>query len=82
MDKERYEKLTAKEGAHWGAVAADPTNPQIWEDDRLFEIFFGGEYGRLIDRVRENGPRVLELGCGRGGLTLRLAELGLSVIGG
>jgi len=81
MDKKRYEELAAKEGAHWGAVAADPSNPQNWEDEGLFEIFSGGEYRHLIERVRENGPRVLELGCGRGELALTLAERGLSVTG-
>lgn len=81
MQEEHYNKLVSQENAHWGAVSADPLNPQIWEDNRLFEIFFGGEYRHLIARVCAHGPRVLELGCGNGGLALTLAERGLNVTG-
>ena len=81
MQNKEYDALATQEGAHWGAVSADPENPQIWEDDRLFEIFFGHEFRCLVDHARDCGPRVLELGCGRGGLALSLAELGLSVTG-
>jgi ubiquinone/menaquinone biosynthesis C-methylase UbiE len=79
MDSDRYATLAGKEAAHWGAVSADPLNPQIWEDDRLFDIFFRGEYDHMVARVSDNGPRVLELGCGNGGLALALAGRGLNV---
>ncbi len=81
MKNARYDNLIAREGAHWGALSPSPANPQIWEDERLFAIFFGREYFRMISRVCEHGPRVLELGCGNGGLAIALAERGLNVVG-
>jgi ubiquinone/menaquinone biosynthesis C-methylase UbiE len=71
--------LAEKEARHWGEVRPDPKNPQIWEDDRLFEVFFGKEYRHLIDRVVASGPRVLELGCGEGNLAIELSRRGLLV---
>jgi 2-polyprenyl-3-methyl-5-hydroxy-6-metoxy-1,4-benzoquinol methylase len=79
MTANRYEELVEKEARHWGDVKPDPKNPQIWEDDRLFEIFFGKEYRHLIERVVASGPRVLELGCGEGNLAIELSRLGLRV---
>jgi ubiquinone/menaquinone biosynthesis C-methylase UbiE len=79
LDQSRYEDLVEKEARHWGEVRPDPKNPQIWEDDRLFEIFFGKEYRHLIDRVVASGPRVLELGCGEGNLAIELSQRGLLV---
>jgi 2-polyprenyl-3-methyl-5-hydroxy-6-metoxy-1,4-benzoquinol methylase len=80
-DNQRYGELISRESDHWGAVKPDPLNPQIWEDDRLFEIFFGREYRLLIDRVLANGQKVLELGCGEGNLSLHLAQRGMTVTG-
>jgi ubiquinone/menaquinone biosynthesis C-methylase UbiE len=74
-----YEDLARKEARYWGSVQPDPKNPQIWEDDRLFEIFFGKEYRHLIDRVVASGPRVMELGCGEGNLAIELSRRGLFV---
>jgi len=79
LDESRYEELAEKEARYWGSVRSDPKNPQIWEDDRLFEIFFGKEYRHLIDRVVASGPRVLELGCGEGNLAIELSRRGLLV---
>lgn len=81
MKREDYDILIGREAAHWGVAAREGGDPQIWEDERLFEIFFGREYRRLLRRVEERGPRVLELGCGNGGTALALAELGLHVTG-
>lgn len=80
-DEQRYGELIAKESDHWGAVKPDPRNPQIWGDDRLFEIFFGKEYRLLIERILANGPALLELGCGEGNISLRLAHDGMAVTG-
>ena len=81
MKREEYDILIGREAAHWGAVAREGDNPQIWDDEKLFEIFFGREYRHLLRRVEEHGPRVLELGCGNGGTALALAERGLHVMG-
>jgi SAM-dependent methyltransferase len=81
MKREEYEILIGREAAHWGAVAHEGKDPQIWDDERLFEIFFGSEYRHLLRRVEEHGPRVLELGCGNGGTALALAGRGLHVTG-
>jgi SAM-dependent methyltransferase len=81
MNTGEYDRLIAREAAHWGDVAQDPENPQIWDDPELFEIFFGVEFRMLLGEVQECGSRVLELGCGAGGLALRLAELGKTVTG-
>jgi SAM-dependent methyltransferase len=78
-EPKHYDELIAKESRHWGEVRHDPRNPQIWHDPRLFEIFFGKEYLHFLDRVIANGPRILELGCGEGNLTLDLASRGLGL---
>ena len=74
-----YDELIAKESRHWGEVRQDPQNPQIWHDPKLFEIFFGKEYRHFLDRVLGNGPRILELGCGEGNLTLELTSRGMDL---
>jgi ubiquinone/menaquinone biosynthesis C-methylase UbiE len=78
-ETKRYDELIEKEARHWGEVHQDPQNPQIWHDPALFEIFFGREYRLFLDRILAHGPRVLELGCGEGGLTLELASRGMNV---
>jgi ubiquinone/menaquinone biosynthesis C-methylase UbiE len=78
-DDARYRELIGKEAKHWGEVVHDPQNPQIWHDEQLFEMFFGKKYRHLTDRVVASGPRVLELGCGEGNLTLELARHNLHV---
>ena len=75
----QYERLLRQEADHWSSVHPDPANPQIWHDEKLFDIFFGREYAMLVDRVVLHGPRVLELGCGEGSLAITLAQHGLSV---
>ncbi|MEK9135644.1 MAG: class I SAM-dependent methyltransferase [Bacteroidota bacterium] len=75
----RYDELIAKEAKHWGEAKSDRQNPQIWDDEQLFEIFFGREYRHLVDTVVASGPRALELGCGEGNLALELARRGLQV---
>ena len=79
MDSERYRELAAKESKHWDKVQPDPKNPQIWHDQRLFEIFFGSEYRHLLERAVACGPNVLELGCGEGNLAIELAQRSLQV---
>ena len=79
IEESRYNQLIEQEAKHWGGVRPDPANPQIWHDPKLFEIFFGKEYRHLIDRAVANGPKVLELGCGEGNLSLELAQRGLDV---
>lgn len=74
-----YDELIAKESRHWGEVKPDPNNPQIWHDPKLFEIFFGNEYRQFVERVVASGPRILELGCGEGNLTLELASRGMDI---
>jgi ubiquinone/menaquinone biosynthesis C-methylase UbiE len=81
MKREVYDILIGREAAHWSAGARGEDNPQIWDDAKLFEIFFGGAYRRLLGQAEEHGPRVLELGCGSGGTALALAERGLMVTG-
>mgnify|MGYP003423103055 CR=1 FL=1 len=81
LDEKHYEELIAKEAKHWGVVASDPQNPQLWDDNRLFELFFGREYRHMVERVGATGPRVLELGCGEGTLAIDLARRGLQVAG-
>lgn len=81
IEPQQYEKLIARESLHWGDVGQDPENPQIWHDPAMFEVFFGKEYSRLIDRAVASGPRILELGCGEGRLSLELAARGMHVTG-
>ena len=76
IESQRYKDLIARESRHWGEVKYDPQNPQIWHDARLFEIFFGEEYRRLLRRATECGGEILELGCGVGGLAIELAAAG------
>ena len=79
IESQEYDKLIAREAKHWGDVQKDPQNPQIWHDAELFEIFFGNENRRMIETAVASGPRILELGCGEGNLTLELASRGMQV---
>lgn len=81
MKREAYDILIGREAAHWSVGARDADGPQIWDDEQLFEIFYGREYRHLLGCVQESGPRVLELGCGNGGTAIALAERGLQVTG-
>lgn len=81
IEPQQYSELIARESLHWGEVGRDPENPQIWHDPVLFGVFFGKEYNRLIDRAVAKGPRILELGCGEGRLSLELAARGMQVTG-
>ena len=76
---ERYEQLATAEARHWGSIGADPRNPQLWHDERLFDIFFGAVYRHFVDRIVAAGPEVLELGCGEGHLAIELARRGSQV---
>ncbi len=77
----RYDDYIRQEARSWGDARPDAANPQIWQDERLFEIFFGEEYRRLIHCAVAHGPDVLELGCGEGGLSLTLVKKGCRVTG-
>lgn len=78
----RYRELVRREAIHWGAEARrDPRHPQIWDDPRLQEIFFGEAERRFLERAVACGPRALELGCGDGDLAETLARRGLEVTG-
>ncbi len=79
MKNERYRQLIEQEARHWGSVQPDPRNPQIWNDDRLFDIFFGKEYRHFLARIDAAGKDVLELGCGEGHLAVELARRGHKV---
>ena len=81
IESQPYKDLIARESLHWGEVGHDPENPQIWHDPALFEIFFGKEYAHLLSRAVTSGPRILELGCGEGRLSMELAARGLQVTG-
>jgi ubiquinone/menaquinone biosynthesis C-methylase UbiE len=78
-ETKHYSELIAKESRHWGEVRQDPQNPQIWQDSKLFEIFFGKEYRHFLDCALAHGPRILELGCGEGNVTLELASRGMDL---
>ena len=80
-DDPRYAELLEREARHWGGVAADPDNPQLWDDAVLWEAALGRAWRRLIDRAVASGGPVLELGCGEGGLALELARRGVEVLG-
>ena len=79
IESQEYDKLIAREARHWGDVRMDPQNPQIWHDAQLFEIFFGKEYRHMVETAVTSGPRILELGCGEGNLTIELASRGMQV---
>jgi len=81
IEPQEYKELIARESLHWGGVEKDPENPQIWHDPVLFGVFFGKEYARLVDRAASGGPRILELGCGEGRLSIELAARGMQVTG-
>ena len=81
MDDETYEDLIAREAAHWGASGPGGRDPQIWDDERLFALFFGGRYEQFLSTALASGSRILELGCGRGGAALALAARGAHVTG-
>ncbi len=70
----QYEDHIRREALAWGSVHPDPANPQLWHDEKLFEIFFGEEYRRLVRSAVSHGPDVLELGCGEGALSLAIAK--------
>jgi len=80
-DDPRYAELLEREARHWGGVAADPDNPQLWDDPVLWDAALGAAWRRLIDRAVASGGPVLELGCGEGGLALELAGRGVEVLG-
>jgi ubiquinone/menaquinone biosynthesis C-methylase UbiE len=81
IESQEYEELIAREAHHWGEIQKDPENPQIWHDARLFDIFFGKEYRRMVEIAVASGPKILELGCGEGNLTLELASRGMQMTG-
>lgn len=76
-----YEHMLRREALAWGNTRPDPSNPQLWHDDQLFELFFGEEYHWLMTRAVASGPDILELGCGEGHLSLALAKQGCRVTG-
>ena len=77
--RNQYDDLIAKESHHWDEVRQDPQNPQIWHDPILFDIFFGKEHGRFVEYAFAHGPRILELGCEEGDLSIQLASRGMDV---
>ncbi|MBI2620571.1 MAG: class I SAM-dependent methyltransferase [Ignavibacteriales bacterium] len=79
--QKQYHRLIEREAQYWGSVSPNPRNPQIWDDEKLFEIFFRKEYEALVDRASSAGSPILELGCGEGNLALTLAQRGCSVEG-
>ena len=60
IESHEYEELIAKEARHWGEILKDPKNPQIWHDDKLFDIFFGKEYRLKTFGYSKGGPRFPE----------------------
>lgn len=81
ITQEQYEEYKDQEAHHWGFVSPDPHNPQIWHDEKLFDIFFRNHYEQLLGRASSAGSPVLELGCGEGHLAIALAQRGCSVEG-
>jgi 2-polyprenyl-3-methyl-5-hydroxy-6-metoxy-1,4-benzoquinol methylase len=53
----------------------------VWRDPRLVEIHWMPRIRRILDRARERGGQVLEIGCGYGMISLELARNGLHVVG-
>jgi len=79
MTNDAYDRLIAREADHWGAAGAARKDPQIWDDGRMFALFFGDRYEQFLRAACEAGPRILELGCGSGGTALALAARGAAV---
>ncbi|MEX1139776.1 MAG: class I SAM-dependent methyltransferase [Bacteroidota bacterium] len=76
-----YNDYISREAQSWGSVRPDPSNPQLWHDEQLFDLFFGKEYRWLINCAVSHGPDVLELGCGDGDLSIMIAKEGCRVTG-
>lgn len=76
-----YDRYISREAESWGKVRPDPSHPQLWHDEHLFELFFGEEYRWLVRCAVSHGPDVLELGCGEGNLSLMIANEGCRVTG-
>jgi len=56
-DDPRYAELLEREARQWGGVAADPDNPQLWDDPVLWDAALGPAWRRLVDRAAETGGR-------------------------
>ena len=77
----QYSELIAREAEHWGRAAADPANPQLWDDPVMYARVLAGPYEHLLARAVATGGPALELGCGDGDLSLELARRGIDATG-
>lgn len=79
----QYQEALRQEAAYWESVASGETDLSVatWRDGRLNETIHGSVLARTLDLVVARGRRVLELGCGQGGIAMQLAQRGCVVDG-
>lgn len=74
----RYLEALEQEAAYWEGVAAGAVDigAAAWRDAALNDAVHGTDLARALDLVVARGRRVLELGCGGGGISMQLARRG------
>lgn len=74
----RYDDLLRQEAEFWERSARGDMDISVatWRDEELSAVTSGDLLTRALDLVVARGPRVLELGCADGALSMRLARRG------